>query len=429
MKFFKTFFTISFFIFSTLAKSQWNYHCNFDTSLPPGMMSPVGNFSGADFISKDTGVYGYSYTISPSSGGASVLKKTFDGGNTWSGALGGGTGSSMGIYSIRKQKTFYITNNVYGGPNGVSTTLIKSAGMGTSWNTIYNRGYSLVSNITGVDTSHYYFTRFQLPSPISFYLGKYTNGVLNDSYLNITSMNPGTLFFPDTAIGFMSSGNKRILKTIDGGASWDTVYYDSLRTIGNMYFVDTNVGYVICDSGKMIKTFDGGISWQNINTGSAIKLNSLFFLNANTGFVAGDSGRIARTYDGGNSWTQDITGTTASFQKIFFVNDSIGYAIVNHSMYQTNRLSSGVWTTVKETEELIIYPNPTHGEIHIELPPICQNNKNTTLTVYDSYGKMVSRFFAVDKAIELDISAQAKGLYLIYVSDGKRIFHNRIVFE
>lgn len=435
MKFYKWIF-FCFMLVDQTVYSQWGPHCIFDLSYSIPTWSTTGNFGDADFISKDTGVYSFSYQCSPSVMNpcyAITMKNTWDGGNTWANSLSGGAQTSLRPYANRKQKTIYAVRNTLINPYTKSTTLYKTSDGGTSWSTIYSSGDRLMSLPTGPDSSHLFFFT-TLPSGFTTeFLCKYENGILEDSLLNVSSLGPVDLFFPDQSIGYMTatttSKTSLVLKSINGGLIWDTVYYNPLRSIGKLFFVDTANGFALCDSGKIIKTVNGGNAWQEINTGQSTKLNSLFFHDQNFGLMAGDSGLIIRSIDGGITWTKDSTGTKKSFQKIFVVNDTFGCAIYNSGMYRANIFLSGIWEPTGESEIIIPYPNPSKGIFSITTPAALVNSKNAFYKVFDSYGRMAKFEKIVGGTVAVDLSSYAKGLYMIHISDCNLLFYCKTVIE
>jgi len=82
-------------------------------------------------------------------------------------------------------------------------------------------------------------------------------------------------------------------------------------------------------------------------------------------------------------------------------------------------------------EELMIYANPTTGQCNITIPEPFRQEKELRLQIYDQTGKLVqeARMELAGESIKLDIRAQAKGLYLAILTNGKRSYSGKIVFE
>ncbi|MBK9333475.1 MAG: hypothetical protein IPM96_13985 [Ignavibacteria bacterium] len=70
-------------------------------------------------------------------------------------------------------------------------------------------------------------------------------------------------------------------------------------------FVDSLIGFCVGDSGRILKTINGGISWDIISTGYLSNLNSVEFVNSNTGFAVGNIGSILKTINGGTIWIDE----------------------------------------------------------------------------------------------------------------------------
>lgn len=437
------FLTIFFCLYSISIKAQWNYSFYFKTASPicdyAMCYDSFGGLTDAEFLNSDTGLYSFSYQISPSSGGGTGSKRTIDGGNTW---MGGG--SDGYFFTNRKQRTFYNVFNHYPMPpdfsGNRSCALSFSVDGGASWKSLYSRLNFFIGVLFSPDTSQFYFTRRDAFGS-SIYLCRYKNRKINDSLLNLTSMPPGDMFFPDTAIGYISSFSKHtLLKTFDGGTSWATVFNDPLVPIDKMFFTNTSNGFALSDSGKIVKTTNGGTTWQQLNYGTRVKLNSLFFLNDSMGFAAGDSGVIIRTTNGGSVWSQDITNTKGSFWKIFFVNDSIGMAfsynvnsIQRNEAYKINlRSPTGIWEPITDKHlNIVSYPNPATSGITIEIPDLFKSEKAVYLSLYNSSGKLVERkevLSNTDRVI-IDVSEKDKGIYFVTLSGDTEYAKGKIILQ
>lgn len=120
----------------------------------------------------------------------------------------------------------------------------------------------------------------------------------------------------DDGLGIAVGGFGTVLRTLDGGANWETMSID-WETILNdfvephVYDVNISATGVITIVGEfalVIQSRDKGETWTIQNKGDA----SLFALNLNqsgTGFAAGQTGTVIKTTDGGASWkTVDIGG-------------------------------------------------------------------------------------------------------------------------
>jgi len=138
-----------------------------------------------------------------------------------------------------------------------------------------------------------------------------------------------------------------IVRSTDGGTTWDTLRTGSGQSVYILDFVDANTGYVFQGYGQWFKTVDGGdsftplnewpavsfwglalptdekivitgwgggemtisndggMTWEyplNFKTGTAENLYECEFVDENTGMIAGGYGTMLKTNDGGNTW-------------------------------------------------------------------------------------------------------------------------------
>ena len=105
------------------------------------------------------------------------------------------------------------------------------------------------------------------------------------------------------AVGF-----GRVMRSDDAGRTWQRfeITGDFFRSV---QFPTREVGYVCGVSGTLLKTTDGGRSWQTIREGGAIggrreSFQSLWFVTDKRGYAVGNGGLFWRTDNGGGDWQQ-----------------------------------------------------------------------------------------------------------------------------
>jgi len=119
----------------------------------------------------------------------------------------------------------------------------------------------------------------------------------------------GIYFLNDGLHGWAVAENATIIRTTNGGASWDTLassFSDKVKNcvdLKDVYFVDENNGWVVGQMGKRIlHTTDGGATWGKQTLLDAEWLYGVHFINETTGYAVGDFGTIAVTNDKGATW-------------------------------------------------------------------------------------------------------------------------------
>lgn len=193
-------------------------------------------------------------------GSSGILLKTNDGGKSWS-AVASGTNSYLHDITITERSTGFCA--------GLNGTILKSTDKGNSWKKL----------ISG--TSSPLFC-------LSFLNGK--TGV--------------------------AGGFNIIIKTTDGGKSWDNLDldYTKVGSVAGICYINNQTIYAAGNvaGGAFSKTTDGGSSWEinslglpNVFDGSVDLVRSMSFLNSNYGYIVTDFGTILKTTDGGNNWLRD----------------------------------------------------------------------------------------------------------------------------
>lgn len=128
-------------------------------------------------------------------------------------------------------------------------------------------------------------------------------------------------------VGYAVGAGGAIVKTINGGESWDTLPRPTLADLNSVWFQDSYNGFVVGDSGFIFRTGDGGQSWQRISAGTTNGLNSILFLGKDIAFLGGNTGMIARSSDGGNSWDASYPKNSRAIYSISFSDWANGIAV------------------------------------------------------------------------------------------------------
>jgi photosystem II stability/assembly factor-like uncharacterized protein len=151
--------------------------------------------------------------------------------------------------------------------------------------------------------------------------------------------------FIDKTVGYAvasdTSGNM-ILKSQDGGFTWLIQKELPDIHINAFHVVDDNNVYIIGffrdhepRNGIILKTSDGGKNWIDVSPDLIDKhLYSIWFFEPEVGVITGKydnkdkdtvSGLILKTIDGGNTWDEIIIPEFQLIDNLQFINDSTGY--------------------------------------------------------------------------------------------------------
>jgi len=348
------------------------------------------------------------------SGAAHRVLKTTDGGHNWE-------IDSTKLYTWFNLLDSYDQTIIMIGANN---TLLKSTDAGNNWESI------------------------DLP---------FTYGIYND--LSLTSENTA----------YLCNDSSTLIKTIDGGLSWTSIDFEDYHKFTISYFYDDNFGWLVDDySGYLARTKDGGNSWtfMKVDESHTYVPSSIFFIDENNGYITSEMGYVYKSTDGGDTWEEVFKSETTYRPIFYFINNEKGYyfnksqiyytgdAGLNWSSHQT--LSNGItcaffhednsWiggnlalmalnthlTGIEENSEdkqsyFTIYPNPTGGEITLELPE--ESIGITTVFISDMQGKIIKVVPINSITKTIDLSRLQSGVYFVRISDGIKTGTKRIILN
>lgn len=156
----------------------------------------------------------------------------------------------------------------------------------------------------------------------------------------------------DEKIGIIVGTENAILKTTDGGETWigrsERVRVGETRNnLENVLFVSPTTGWIIGSFGTLLHTKDSGETWEKRNPGFDNNLFGIHFHDENTGWICGQEGLILHTVDGGETWKQQKTGSIDNLLDIHFVDNMIGWAVGDYSAVLHTTDGGKTWTASK----------------------------------------------------------------------------------
>jgi photosystem II stability/assembly factor-like uncharacterized protein len=139
------------------------------------------------------------------------------------------------------------------------------------------------------------------------------------------------VYFLNTSVGFATAIvdlplGGAIVRTTDGGSTWETVYFSDEELLGIDFTLD-GIGYAVGDHGVILQSLDGGQTWMSQDSGVSTRLRSVDFPSETKGIVVGDSGVILRTENQGGTWLQQSSGVTDDLLGVRFVTDRVGVVV------------------------------------------------------------------------------------------------------
>ncbi len=383
-------------LFAQLAGAQSSFHCLEFSSPLEGIVAGdngtiIRTIDGGEIwqeavtntsenINKTTAADGNTIVAVGDNG---LIIRSADAGENWETVTSNTTADLLGVY---------ISPNGIGFAVGESGAIIRTDDHGASWSVIQeNRGNNLYCISMG-DEDH---------------------GIIAGNKNNIFITNDGGLTWgPPTSgfafelsfrfvrminrnVAFMTTSTGEILKTQDGGNSWQVVYSNPSRS---MFYrvVNTVSGRLVCvgADGKTIFSDDLGATWQTGVSGTSNDLYCLYFVSDRTGFAGGELSTLLRTDDGGSTWSP------------------VGYNLFNLDPADRNTGSSIGRTGINTNEGFELkqnYPNPFNPSTVISYTLGMVSNVN--IIIYDISGREVTTLVSgIQPAGNHSVSFNASGL-------------------
>lgn len=191
----------------------------------------------------------------------------------------------------------------------------------------------------------------------TFNIHKTTNGGLNyvDQSSNFTAQRFMSVWIihPDTVL--MSGNYGKIIRTVNGGTNWSTMYSDTNLQFWGLWFTSSLTGYVTGSNGVIMKTTNNGINWFSLNSTSINALDGIWFVNENTGYVGG-ANVLLKTTDAGATWVNKsglfISGFETA-QSVYFSDANTGYYCTNTSNCRIVKTTNGGdnWSLINDNAD------------------------------------------------------------------------------
>jgi len=245
-----------------------------------------------------------SATTSAYCGETGGLALSTDGGAQWTSLQSGGAGVSYAIDAVDSMHAWTAND---GGE------ILRTENGGAHWQRIAVQGfdnYGRLQDIDFVDASlGWAVGRHEFFGGGTGHIVRSSDGGVNWS---VQHSLPGAYFesvealdaLSVLALGQYPLGARFILRSIDGGQSWNDVS-PSLAVFMDSDFVDPLNGWVV--GGRIYRSSDGGQSWVQQHTPSQL-LYAVSFADISNGWAVGWGPTLLHTSDGGQTWTPQDAG-------------------------------------------------------------------------------------------------------------------------
>ena len=159
-----------------------------------------------------------------------------------------------------------------------------------------------------------------------------------------TNENLNKIYFTNDTTGFITGDNGLLLKTLNGGDTWETITSDAQHDLQTISFANEDVGYI-----NGLKTTDGGATWTSQPTSEIYGF--MYAYNENR-IMAGHGsmfdGSIYESNDGGLSWLLHWGHPGLSmFNDCDFLNPNEGYLSSWYAGHLFKTVDSGAnWSEI-----------------------------------------------------------------------------------
>jgi photosystem II stability/assembly factor-like uncharacterized protein len=151
-----------------------------------------------------------------------------------------------------------------------------------------------------------------------------------------------SVFFLDKNRGWAVGGNGTILRTADGGLTWEARPAFGNDVVRDIFFLDQQNGWLVCEVNAyalktnddprayLMKTTDGGENWSRLEVRGfefdAVIVRAVFS-RGGRGWAFGEQGAIYATRDSGETWSRLQSPTRRLLLGGIFVDDDRGWIV------------------------------------------------------------------------------------------------------
>ncbi|MES2516517.1 MAG: YCF48-related protein [Bacteroidota bacterium] len=246
------------------------------------------------------------------------IYRTIDGGVTWN-----------KVFSSNILNSITFINSTTALAVGSQGLVLKTIDGGNTWSSIYINNYSYLRKAifrdvnNGIIVGGFSEIFYTNNGGINWYLASGANLSSVPSYGSAS-------FVPNSSKVYAISSNVLMMST-DNGVNWSQVSVYGNASYNDITFSSTNNGWIVGSGGILLKSIDGGSSWQSQVSGTTKSLVAVQFLNNQVGFACGNSGTtLIKTIDSGNTWQS--LNTSAWANSLSFLDENTGWMSYNSTV-------------------------------------------------------------------------------------------------
>lgn len=402
---------LAFSLLSSFLDAQ-QYNWTAFSNPPPA--SGVGRYDDVFFLDENVGW--------AARGGSAAVFKTINAGSTWTQQVVSSTPNEY-------YRNIEFLNENIGFLGTLNNNFYKTTDGGSSWQRVNNIS-PYPQGICGLDcvgtSTVYGCGAWFYPA----YIIKSTDSGNTWQYIDMSAYATALveITFIDENIGFAAGSDDDgavVLKTTNGGVIWTKIYNSNIpfEYVWKMQLLDNNKIFCSIEAespniGRLLKSLDGGLTWETKDFPDTY-VQAVGFTSATHGWMGGHNTGFYETFDGGTTWNN--TGVGGSLNRIFFVNNSLAYA-AGKSIYKMTTGNLGIHESTDDHSEgklqIDVVPNPVKDKLNLNIH--FEHSDHVIIGLYDGSGKFITNILKDNisekgmKKYSLDFN-YPKGNYLLNV--------------
>ena len=333
-----------------------------------------------------------------------TVLKTINAGNEWIDVSVGVGAGLFSVFAIDEDTIYAARSSLYKIVNG-GATWVDVGGLGSNASSIFDLEF--LSARTGVLTKSAKVYR-------SDDYGNSWSEVYDGSFIR-------ELQFIDDSLGFAYGGfsleqinRGRMLKTIDGGITWDSIYGSETLDFTACHFIDRDTGFLFTYPDGIYGTVNGGDEWTEVNSNLPLgQVMDCAFVTHQIGYALGYDGNIYKTIDGAINWSLDYGGSGDPLLSLFLTESSAYVTGRDGKILKNDGFITQIKNLETEEERINIYPNPASGKINIS----AEVNKTMNLQIHNISGQLLYTEQITGDLHEIDLSQHDNGVYFYTLTD------------
>ncbi len=321
--------------------------------------------------------------------GTTGILYSSNGGNTWVSQNPGSSYSSLYDIFMLNSNTGYICGS-YG-------VVRKTTNGGANWDSVPSPMPWVSSNI--LRKMHWFDANTGIVTQTASSTGGYfiTTDGGNTWTTNYTGIDDRiyAISVTDQNTAYAANYTPQVMKTTNQGANW-TLLSAPMGSgyIYSMKFFNANTGYVSATSGaRLVRTTNGGTTFDTVYMPVTSGIYTMAWLNYNIGYVFTTSGGTLRTTNAGQSWTlENLGGALTPYSSYIRASDSVFVGLSSGAIFKRALppIPTGIeWSHLIPTNYELKqnYPNPFNPVTTIEFA--LPKTSNVSLKIYDITGREV----------------------------------------